>query len=137
MRIDPGEESFDPAELEQGGGERLFGEGLRLFDAGEYHAAHEALEKLWLGTQGAESDLFKGLIQACIAMHHFERGNLEGARKLYSGHRRLLAAYLPECRGVDLTAFLGEMQRVLGPVARGARDAAFETASRPRITRRT
>ena len=110
-------------------------ESMGLFDAGEYHAAHERLDLLWEASSGLDSDFLKGLIQACICMHHFRRGNLEGAAKLYSGHRRYLAAYLPAYRGIDVALLLAEMQRVLRPVVRAqpGRVATFEPADRPRI----
>ena len=109
------------------------GEALRLFDAGEYHASHEVLDELWEATSGPNSDFYKGLIQAAIAMHHFQRGNLDGARKLYRGHRKYLAAYLPTHLGVDLELVLAELQRVLTPVLRGAATFAFD--ARPQIVR--
>jgi len=107
---------------------------VELFDGGHYHAAHEVLDGLWEATHGEDADFLKGLIQACIAMHHFQRGNLEGASKLHAGHRRYLGAYLPAHRGLDLTAFLAEMQRVLRPVVRPAPGDApvFDPARRPR-----
>jgi predicted metal-dependent hydrolase len=108
---------------------------VQLFDEGRYHEAHEVLDELWEATQGVDADFLKGLIQACIAMHHFQQGNLEGARKLYSGHRRYLGPYLPAHRGIDLEGFLAEMQRALRAVLFGAGDAppAFDPAERPRL----
>ena len=96
----------------------MLADGVRLFNSGRYHDAHEAFERLWMSTTGPDSDFYKGLIQASIAMHHKEDGNLDGARKLYSGHRRLLAAYLPHHRGLDVADLLDEMQRALRPVLR-------------------
>ena len=49
-------------------------------------------------------------------MHHFEQGNLEGAAKLYRGHRRLLAAYVPAHGGIEVEQFLETMQAALRPV---------------------
>ena len=110
-------------------------ESVSSFNAGEYHAAHEQLDDLWEASSGPDADFLKGLIQACICMHHFQRGNLEGAAKLYSGHRRYLAAYLPAHRGIDVSLLLTEMQRVLRPVvrARPGQPATFDAADRPRI----
>lgn len=110
-------------------------EAARLFNAADYHAAHEVLDELWEGTHGPDSDFYKGLIQASICMHHFARGNLAGARKLYSGHRRYLAPYLPRHRGVDVAALLAEMQRALRPAlrARPGERVAFVEAERPRL----
>jgi predicted metal-dependent hydrolase len=108
-------------------------EALRLFDAGEYLESHEVLDELWEATSGPDSDFYKGLIQAAIAMHHFQLGNLDGARKLYRGHRRYLAPYLPAHLGVDLELVLAELQRVLTPVLRG--EAVFAFDARPQVVR--
>jgi hypothetical protein len=107
----------------------------QLFDEGHYHAAHEVLDELWEATHGVDADFLKGLIQACIAMHHFQHGNLEGARKLYSGHRRYLGPYLPAHGGIDLEGFLAEMQRALRPVLQSAGETVpvFDPAERPRL----
>jgi len=91
-----------------------FAAAVALFNSGRYLAAHELFDELWEATHGEDSDFYKGLIQAAVALHHLEQGNLDGAAKLYGGHRRHLARYLPAHRGIDLAAFLHEMQRALG-----------------------
>lgn len=95
--------------------EATFAAGVRLFESGDYLAAHELFEELWEANEGGDADFYKGLVQAAVALHHFGAGNLEGAAKLYGGHRRLLAPFLPRHRGVDLARFLAEMQRWLAP----------------------
>ncbi len=112
---------------------------IELFNDGRYLAAHELLEELWEGSAGSESDFYKGLLQAAIALHHFEAGNRQGAAKLYGGHRRYLGRFLPEHRGLDLVAFLTEMQRYLGPAhARSTiADAVIRHEDRPRLLRKT
>ena len=132
-RIEPEEQNFDPTQWNEGDAARYLREGVRLFNAGEYRAAHEEFERVWLSSEGSDSDFFKGLIQACIALHHFQSGNLAGASKLHSGHRRYLAAYLPHHRGVDVAAFLENMQEVLRPVVRRSthENPKFDANSRP------
>lgn len=105
-----------------------------LFDAGEYHAAHEVLDLLWEDASARDSDFLKGLIQACIALHHYSRGNPDGARKLYSGHRQYLAAYLPRHRDLDLARLLADMQSTLAGVlrARPGQEPPFDPERRPR-----
>jgi predicted metal-dependent hydrolase len=134
-RIEPEEPDFDPASWTDADAARHLREGVRLFNAGEYRAAHEEFERVWLSNEGGDADFFKGLIQACIALHHFQSGNLEGAAKLHGGHRRYLAAYLPRSHGIDVAAFLESMQRALRPVVRrGPTDApVFERDARPQI----
>lgn len=112
-----------------------FRAGIELFDRGSYLAAHELFEELWEATQGEDSDFYKGLVQAAIALRHFQTGNLEGAARLYGGHRRCLAGYLPAHRGVDVERFLADMQACLRPVLerRAGEAVTFDEARRPRV----
>jgi len=109
---------------------------ITLFNRGSYLAAHECLDDLWEATEGADADFYKGLIQASIALHHFQSGNLDGAAKLYTGHRRFLAHYLPSHRGVAVAEFLADMQACLAPVLARAPDEEilFESERRPLLT---
>lgn len=104
-----------------------------LFNRARYLAAHEVLDDLWEETEGEAADFYKGLIQAAICLHHWQEGNPAGARKLYQGHRRCLAAYLPRYRGVDVEAFLRSMQAALAPLLRSksGEEPAFDEAARP------
>ena len=110
--------------------------GIELFDAGKYLAAHELFEELWEATEGEDSDFFKGLVQAAIALHHLESGNPEGAAKLYSGHRALLARYQPVHAGIDVTRFLGAMQEFLRPMLEHRQAVPFDRTGRPRLRER-
>ena len=134
-RIPPDEPSFDPATWSGEDAARHLADGVRLFNLGEYEEAHELFEKLWLSTQGADSDFFKGLVQAAVALLHFERQNLEGAAKLHAGCRGLFAAYLPAHLGIDVAAFLRDMQTTFGPVARRAAgsEPRFDRDRRPTL----
>ena len=109
--------------------------GVELFNAGDYLGAHEEFEHVWLSNEGADADFFKGLVQACVALHHYRNGNLEGAARLHAGHRMYLAAFLPRHRGIDVAAFLAEMQATLRPVARRAPGSqpVFDPGSPPRL----
>ena len=110
-------------------------EGVDLFNSARYHEAHEAFERVWVSVQGDESEFYKGLIQASICLHHFQRENLDGAAKLYSGHRKLLAAFLPHHQGIDVEGFLGEMQRALRPVLRRKPGDEVKLVDGPRLAR--
>jgi predicted metal-dependent hydrolase len=110
-------------------------EAARLFNEASYHAAHEVLDGLWEEAPPGDADLLKGLIQACIALHHYQQGNLEGARRLYSGHRRYLGGYIPAHLGVDVAGFMAQMQAALLPLvrARPGEEPPFEQAPRPSL----
>lgn len=54
-----------------------------LFNAGDYWAAHEALETVWRSIiKGDEARVWQGLIQAAAALLHRERGNRHGVAAL-------------------------------------------------------
>ena len=132
MKIEPEEEPDPVSEDEYEG---FLEQGIALFNDAKYHDAHEAFERVWLSTQGSDADFYKGLIQACICLHHFQRENLDGAAKLYSGHRKLLADYMPAHLGVDVTGFLTTMQQTLRPVLRRKPDERVVLQDRPKIVR--
>src|SRR6266700_2460485 len=73
-------------------------EGLRLYDAGEFFAAHEAWESVWLGSQEPEKTFLQGLIQVTAAFHHLQRNNPLGTTLLLQAALRRLAGY-PACFG--------------------------------------
>ena len=80
--------------------------GIRLFNAREFFACHDELEEVWGETLGADRQFYQGLIHAAVALHHFEEGNLGGARKMYGSARKYLEPYVPSHKGIDLDAFL-------------------------------
>src|SRR2546425_11032325 len=50
-----------------------------LFNAGDYWAAHEALETVWRSIiSDAAAPVWQGLIQAAAALLHLQRGNRHG-----------------------------------------------------------
>ena len=51
-----------------------------------------------------------------MCLHHFDRGNTRGARKLFSSSARYLDAYRPWHLGVDLERLLCELGRCCGAV---------------------
>ena len=59
-------------------------EGLRLFNAGEYFEAHEALEDAWNAEPGKVRELYRGILQIAVVYLHITRGNYNGAVKVYA-----------------------------------------------------
>jgi uncharacterized protein len=84
--------------------EGALAEGLRLYDAGEFFAAHEAWESVWLPAQEPEKTFLQGLIQVTAAFHHWQRENRLGTLRLLRAALGRLDRY-PACFGgisVDL-----------------------------------
>lgn len=86
-------------------------EGLRLFNAGEFFACHDVLEDFWGEQTCAEKPFFQGLIQAAVALFHFEEGNLGGARRMSLSSCAYLLPFAPETGGIDVQSLLEEMER--------------------------
>jgi predicted metal-dependent hydrolase len=95
------EDAYDP----------LYLRGIELFNTGRFFSSHEVWEERWLAEGGPSRLFFKGLIQAAVALHHLQRGNAHGARKLLAGSHRYLGPYGPRHRGLDVDAFLAGMTR--------------------------
>jgi uncharacterized protein len=84
--------------------------GLDLARAGEYFAAHEALEDAWRAAEPAEKDFFQGLVHVVVAWYQAGRGNEVGcARQLEKAARRL-GPFVPTHRGVDVASILRQVK---------------------------
>jgi len=58
--------------------------GIDLYNAEEFHAAHDAWEERWVGEAGYEEKLFlQAMIQSAVAFHHLEIGRPGAARRMY------------------------------------------------------
>jgi hypothetical protein len=57
--------------------------GIAIYNAGHYHAAHDAWEAHWLDMpDGDDRDFLQGLIQFTAAVYHTTTDNWDGARGL-------------------------------------------------------
>jgi len=58
--------------------------GIDLYNAGEFHAAHDAWEERWMGPVGPDERLFlQAMIQSAVAFHHLQIGRPGAARRMY------------------------------------------------------
>lgn len=90
-----------------------FLEGIELFNGGNYYKAHDPWESLWLERFGEEKDFIQGLILSTVAIHHYTRGNLRGARSRYRLAVDKLQKYPDVFWDVDLRNFLRRMKGVM------------------------
>jgi predicted metal-dependent hydrolase len=105
--------------LEVAEADRLFDEGVTLFNAVRYWHAHEAWETLWRAAPDEERDFYQGLIQVAAGLLHVQRRNRRGARnKLAEGLARL-AAYQPAHRGIFVNELVGRAERILAELDQG------------------
>lgn len=105
---------LDPIEAE-----RLFREGISLFNGVRYWHAHEAWETLWRSAPDDERDFYQGLIQVAAGLLHLQRRNLRGARNKLSEGLDKLAPYRPAHKGVFVNELMGEARRLLNDLEAG------------------
>ncbi len=76
--------------------------GLRLFNAGEYFEAHEALETAWRAETGPVRELYRGILQVGVAYYKIQQGKFAGACKLFARAQGWLAPFPDVCRGIQV-----------------------------------
>ena len=111
--------------------------GIDLYNAGEFHAAHDAWEERWMGEVGRDEKLFlQAMIQSAVAFHHLDIGRPGAARQMYLrakekfgrlGHRVFMSLDLEEYQG-QLDAALSWLLSVPDP-----RDAPMPLIVPPKI----
>jgi predicted metal-dependent hydrolase len=108
---------------------------IAQFNAGEYFEQHETLELLWRDTRAPVRDLYHGILQIGVGLHHLRRGNFHGASVLLEEGLAKLRPFEPTCHAVDVSALVREATAVrervieLGPTG----IATFDWHFAPRI----
>ncbi len=93
-------------------------EGIRLFNAGEFFEAHEALETAWNDERGKVRDLYKGILQIAVVYLHIMRGNYEGAVKVYDRSQKWIKDWPALCRGIRVEELRINAGRVMEEIRR-------------------
>jgi predicted metal-dependent hydrolase len=107
--------------------EGALAEGLTHYRAGEFFAAHESWESLWLVAQEPDKMFLQGLIQVTAAFHHLQRNNPLGAARLFGRALKRLEPYPADYGSVSVTVLCEDLRewikalelgtlRPLGPV---------------------
>jgi predicted metal-dependent hydrolase len=105
--------------------EGALAEGLRLYQAGEFFAAHEAWESLWLVAQEPDKMFLQGLIQVTAAFHHLQRHNLLGAARLLQAGLRKLERYPANFGSIRVVLVCDDIRAWLKALEEGAAGPEF------------
>jgi predicted metal-dependent hydrolase len=95
-------------------------EGLRHYQAGEYFAAHESWESLWLLAPEPEKRFLQGLIQVTAAFHHLQRKNPQGAGRLLQAALGRLEPYPASFGSISVTLLCKDIREWLNAIEMGA-----------------
>ena len=93
-------------------------EGLRLFNAGKYFEAHEALEDAWNAEKGEVRELYRGILQIAVVYLHITRRNYNGAIKVYARSQRWMQNWPEICRGIEVGKLRENAEAVITEVRR-------------------
>lgn len=94
--------------------------GIGEFNRGEYFAAHESWETIWLGASGRDKVFLQGLVQLAAALHHWRRGNAKGTRALLERAIGKLEGFAGDYRGVRVDRLRERAARWLRAIEAGA-----------------
>lgn len=89
--------------------------GIDLYNAGEFHAAHDAWEERWMDEVGPREKLFlQAMIQSAVAFHHLEIGRPGAAREMYRRAKEKFARLgSPSFMSLDLDDYQRQLDRAL------------------------
>ncbi|HUF00350.1 MAG TPA: DUF309 domain-containing protein [Anaerolineales bacterium] len=93
-------------------------EGLRLFSAGKYFEAHEALEDAWNDEKGKVRDLYRGILQIAVVYLHITRRNYNGAVKVYVRSQKWIRDWPATCRGIHVEELRRDAEAVINELKR-------------------
>lgn len=79
-----------------------FLEGVALFNAGQFYRQHDVFEKHWMEDRRPIRDLYQGVLQIGVALHHIETGNYRGAVKMLRRGLPRLRSLPPICQTLDV-----------------------------------
>jgi uncharacterized protein len=94
--------------------------GVRLFNARQFFECHEVLEDEWRPERGPRRLFLQSLIHLAAGFVHTQRGNPAGASGQLGKGLRKLAAYLPDCEGIDTARLHSEALATLDLIEAGA-----------------
>lgn len=108
------------APLDQAEADRLFREGVALFNGARYWHAHEAWETLWRAAPDDERDFYQGLIKLAAGFLHLSRRNRRGARNKLAEGIAHLQRYEPVHHGIGVTELVNKAKEIVADLDSGA-----------------
>ncbi len=89
--------------------------GIDLYNAGEFHAAHDVWEERWMGEVSAREKLFlQAMIQSAVAFHHLEIGRPGAARQMYTRAKEKFARLGTDVfMSLDLVEYQEQLDKAL------------------------
>jgi uncharacterized protein len=100
--------------------EGALAEGLQRYHAGEFFAAHELWESLWLVAEEPDKTFLQGLIQVTAAFHHLQRNNTLGTVRLLQGALGRFEGYPASFGSISVVSLCNDIRQWLNALETGA-----------------
>lgn len=110
--------------------------GIQLFNTGDYFGCHDVLEEYWDELPTYERPFFQGLIQAAVAMFHFQEENFGGALRMYRSSRKYLLPFVPITAGIDVQSLLRELDQCFAELVEHCHRQPLDVSLRPELVPR-
>ena len=111
---------------------RHYLEGIEHFNNGRYFDAHEVWEEIWLRSSADTKMFYQMLIQAAVGLHHFERGNVRGARGMYNNVVDKLERLPSFMMSLDLGEFGRQFKGFFADLIQNNNEDSLPPADKPR-----
>jgi predicted metal-dependent hydrolase len=105
------------------------GEGIDLFNRGEYYACHDVLEAIWMEAETAEKPFYQGILQIAVGLYHLGNHNWQGASILLGEGVNRLRSFEPSHRGIDIEQLVDCGWGWLSALHQTGRDRVAEVAA--------
>ena len=87
--------------------------GIELFNSGNFFAAHDFFEDIWIESTKDEKLFYQGLVQVSVACFHLISGNLAGSLSQLKKAKLKLIGYPVKFNEVNLEALILEVDRLI------------------------
>src|SRR5438876_7509430 len=95
---------------------RVYLEGIRLFNAGEFFEAHDTWEEVWRGVHDRRREQFyRALIQSAVTLELLRRGRAVGVRQVFVSCTALFDGLPDVFMGLDIPQHLARVRHAIQP----------------------
>ncbi len=105
------------------------GEGIALFNQGNYYACHDVLEAIWMEASTLDKPFYQGILQIAVGLYHLGNHNWQGASILLGEGVNRLRAFEPSYADVDVERLVDCGWAWLNALNQTGRDRVVEVAA--------
>lgn len=95
---------------------RIYLEGLRLFNEGQFFEAHDVWEEAWSRVRDSRREQFyRAIIQGAVTLELLRRCRAVGVRQVFTSCLQLFEGLPPVFMGLDISGFIEKLRHAIAP----------------------